>query len=432
MNLITSIFLCLGSFVAVVALVRHRSPSIGLPVAYLFQLLLIHVPGAVAHAMPWANLTWHRVSVIGAGCAAVAAVSFTAGLWLARYRKVVRRMVIPQVDQKFLWFSLFLGWTMMFVMRAALRRIPSVSAVVEVGSQVWMIAVLVALPLAFQSRNLGQIVLWIGALSLYPLLCLVDNGFLVWGVNAGVVCLAFLAVLTRQLWRVCAGFAALCVVGMGLFVTYFGIRDEIREVVWGGAGWQQRWDESFRLITEYRLLDLRNSKDLSALNWRLNQNYLVGMAVERLQNGSVEFYKGKTLVQGFQALIPRVLWPDKPVFAGSGTIVTEMTGFYVDEDKVSYGVGNVLEFYINFGWSSLIVGFLVLGWGLGRLDYLAAMSLSNGDYPKVIVYALPAIALIQPERAIVEMASGAAAGVVAAVFWSWLWGMIRTTRKQLA
>lgn len=430
MDLITSIALFAGTFAAVVLTVRHRSPSLGLPVAYLFQLLLIHVPGAVIHALPWANLTWHESSVIGASCAAVGAACFVAGTWLARMGGVCRMTVIHFVEQKFLWFSLFLGWTLMFLVRSVLKKVPSITAAVEIGSMVWMIAVMVALPLAFRSRSLTQIALWFGALSLYPLLCLVDNGFLVWGVNAAIVCLSFMAVLTKQMWRIWAGLAALIVLGMGLFATYVGMRDEIRKVVWGGEKLERRWSESWRLVTEFRLMDLHNPEDLYAVNWRLNQNYLVGMAMKRLQKGEVDYYKGKTVVQGFQAMIPRILWPGKPVFAGSGNIVMEMTGFYVGKGT-SYGVGNVLEFYINFGMPSLVVGFMLLGWILGKLDYLGAMALSDGDYPRVIVCILPAMALIQPERAIVEMASGAAAGLVAALFWKWLWGMMRTTKKQM-
>lgn len=431
MDLITSIGLCLGSFVAVMLLVRRRSPSLGLPVAYLFQLMLIHVPGAVIHALPWARLNWHEVSVIGASCAAVGMVSFVAGVWLARRGRVARQTVVHHVEQRFLWFSLFLGWAMMFAVGSVLRKVPSLSAAVTIGSMVWMIAVMVAIPLAFRSAKLSQIALWMGALSLYPLLCLVDQGFLVWGVNAGIVCLSFLVVLTRQLWRIWAGLAVICVLGMGLFVTYFGMRNEIRKVVWGGESSQQRWDESLRLVTEFRLMDLGNREDLEAVNWRLNQNYLVGMAVKRLREGVVDYYKGKTVVQGLQAMIPRMLWPNKPISAGRSTIVPEMTGFYVNVKTTSYGVGNVMEFYINFGMPSLVLGFVLLGWGLGRLDYLAAMALSDGDYPRVILFALPAIALIQPERGITEMASGAAAAVVAAIFWKWLWGMMRTTKKQM-
>lgn len=431
MDLITSIALSLGSFVALMLLVRHRSPSMGFPVAYLFQLLLIHVPGAIVHALPWADLNWHEVSVIGASCAAIGAASFVGGVWLARLSGVRRQTVVHHVEQKFLWFSLLLGWALMFGLRKALKNVPSIFAAVEIGSLVWMIAVMVGLPLAFRSRNLTQIGLWLGALSVYPLLFLVDHGFLVWGINAAIICLAFLVVLTRKLWRVWAGLAVLSVFGMGLFATYVGMRSEIRKVVWKGESWERRWGESLRLVSEFRLMDLRNPEDLAAVNWRLNQNYLVGMAVERLRSGAVEYYKGKTVVQGFQAMIPRILWPEKPVFAGGGNIVMEMTGFFVDSKKTSYGVGNVMEFYINFGMPSLVLGFLFLGWGLGRLDYLAAMALSDGDYPRVIVCALPIIALIQPERGIVEMASGAMAGVVAALFWRWLWGMLSTTKKQM-
>ena len=43
------IFICLAAFLGLLRLLRRDRVSLGLPVAYLYSLLLIHVPGAFAH-----------------------------------------------------------------------------------------------------------------------------------------------------------------------------------------------------------------------------------------------------------------------------------------------------------------------------------------------------------------------------------------------
>jgi hypothetical protein len=43
------IFICLAAFLLLLWLLRRDRVSLGLPIAYLLSLLLIHVPGAFAH-----------------------------------------------------------------------------------------------------------------------------------------------------------------------------------------------------------------------------------------------------------------------------------------------------------------------------------------------------------------------------------------------
>src|SRR5690348_11712739 len=42
------ILICLGAFCALIWLLRRNGISLGLPVAYLYSLMLIHLPGAFA------------------------------------------------------------------------------------------------------------------------------------------------------------------------------------------------------------------------------------------------------------------------------------------------------------------------------------------------------------------------------------------------
>ena len=144
------------------------------------------------------------------------------------------------------------------------------------------------------------------------------------------------------------------------------------------------------------------------------------MAALRIQQDQVSYLYGSTIWEGVEALVPRALWPDKPVYGGSGHIVADMTGLHLDEDT-SWGVGNVMEFQINFGTPGVVIGFLILGFLIGWLDYQAALADYRGDLGNLIMFFLPGLALIQPNGSIVEVSGGAAAAAVAAYLWKWAW-----------
>src|ERR1035441_4127010 len=111
-----------------------------------------------------------------------------------------------------------------------------------------------------------------------------------------------------------------------------------------------------------------------------------------------DYLGGDSVRQGLLSLVPRVLWPEKPVFAGSPQIVSKMTGLHLSP-TTSFGVGNVMEFQINFGVPGVVIGFFVLGWLIGTLDLKAAVAEARGDMGGVILFFLSAVALINPDGA---------------------------------
>jgi hypothetical protein len=205
-----------------------------------------------------------------------------------------------------------------------------------------------------------------------------------------------------------------------VFLSYFQHRDQIREAVWGGADMTERIDASLDMVSSFGLFDPGSPEHLNSLDQRLNQNYFAGLAATRIEDAQVDYLYGRSLWEGLIALVPRAIWPEKPVVAGSPKIVSEMTGLVLAEGT-SFGVGNVMEFQINFGIPGIVVGFLVLGWAIGRLDHKAAIAERDGHASRVFLYFLPAVALIQPNGSIVELMSGSAAAYVGAQGWSWAW-----------
>jgi hypothetical protein len=431
--MLLSILVCLAAFAALVWIIRRDPVSLGIPIAYLFLLLLIHVPGAFAHLVGRAILLDNDLTETGIVFTSIGAVCFVVGVFLARAQpsgvtatrvedrfQAVRMAMTSMAERhQFAIFCLAAGWFFTYGL-SFLRDIPTLGAAIEKGGGVWMLGVMLGLRDALQRRDRKWIAIWLGSLAVYPVMMLVLGGFLSYGSTAVVIVLAALAVSTRSHLKVAGGFIVAVFLGFNVFLSYFEHRDAIREAAWGGAPFEQRVEQSWNMITDFSLFDAANETHLNALDQRLNQNYFTGLAAKRLDLGQVEYLHGRSIWEGVIAVVPRALWPEKPVTAGSPKIVGEMTGLILS-DTTSFGVGNVMEFHINFGIPGIIGGFLILGWLIGTLDRKAAIAEAQGEYGRTIVYFLPAVALIQPNGSMVELVGGSISALIAAYGWRYTW-----------
>ena len=283
-----------------------------------------------------------------------------------------------------------------------------------------MLGVMLGLRAAVQRRDHKRIGIWLGALMVYPILMLLLGGFLSYGSAAIIIVSSVLTISTRSYGRLLVGLTVFVYLSLSIFVNYFQHRTEIRDQVWGGAPLEARVQSVIDVGRDFEWFDPTNRKHLIALDRRLNQNYFVGLAARRIQQGQVDYLKGNLVWEGLAALVPRAFWPEKPVFAGSPKIVSKMTNLRLST-TTSFGVGNVMEFQINFGIPGVVIGFLVLGWLIGTLDLKAAVAEGRGDLGVVILFFLPCVALIQPNGSLVELFSGSAAALVGALVWNHVW-----------
>jgi putative effector of murein hydrolase LrgA (UPF0299 family) len=293
-----------------------------------------------------------------------------------------------------------------------------------------MLGVMLGLRAACQRRDLKRIAIWLGALLVYPVLMLLLGGFLSYGSAAIIIVGAVLTISTRSYWLVVVGVTVFVFLSLSVFVNYFQHRDDIRDQVWGGKPLEARIDSVTDTVRGFKWFDPTNRMHLMAFDKRLNQNYFVGLAAQRIQQGQVDYLEGYSIWEGVLSLVPRALWPEKPVFGGSPKIVAKMTGLRLSP-TTSFGVGNVMEFQINFGIPGVVIGFFVLGWLIGTLDVKAAVSERRGDLGRLILFFLPCVALIQPNGSIVEITGGPAAALVAAYGWKWTWNRWVAHRASL-
>jgi hypothetical protein len=416
-----SIAVCITALFLLLFILRRDSVSLGLPVAYLFSLLLIHVPGAYVHLA--SDFDWLRdddIVATGIRFTAIASISFVVGAWAVRVFSTGNRPTVVVGDEsRFSWFCLTGGWLFTYAL-SFLHSISSLGAAVDRAGGIWMLGVMLGLRSAVKYGNLKTIAIWLGALAVYPILMLLLGGFLSYGSAAAIIVCSVLTISVKKAWKVIIGSILTVYLGLNLFVNYFEHRTEVRDEVWGGAPLLDRVDATLDIFRDFKLFSPSDADQVSAIDERLNQNFFVGLAAVRIEQGSVDYLYGRSVWEGMIALVPRALWPDKPVAAGSGNIVTDMTGLHLNENT-SWGVGNVMEFQINFGIPGLIIGFFLLGFVLRALDRRAAASLRRANFGSAITSFLPAIALIQPNGSLVELTSGSAAALAAALGWKWLW-----------
>jgi hypothetical protein len=188
-------------------------------------------------------------------------------------------------------------------------------------------------------------------------------------------------------------------------------RVEIRASVWGGSGLQARLQRMAKIVENFEVLNLNSQVHMETIDSRLNQNDLVGKAVHHIGSGRVGFAEGGTLYVASIAWIPRIIWPSKPNIGGSGGLVSRFTGQKFAEGT-SVGVGQVLEFYVNWGLTSVLIGFFLYGCVLQYLDQRAGEGLLQGDLWAAVRWALPALGLMQAGGSMAETVGSVAAGFV--------------------
>ena len=419
--MIFSVSLCIASFVLLVMLLRKSGISLGLPIAYLFSLLFNHVPGAVAHILGSPELTPTQYTETGIWFTAVGSVAFLVGVGVVHLGH--GKQVLPSQPahrQDFAKFCLVGGLLVTYAL-SFITVLTSVGMIVLQAGSIWIFGTLIGLREALRRGTLIQTTFWVAAMAIYPVMTLVGAGFLSFGSTPVFVILSGLVISTRKTWRVVVGIAAATFVFFHLFLSYFANRTDIRDAVWGGANLEIRIKQSAKMFTEIEFFSREKSHQMRALDARLNQNYFCGLAAEWIDARVVHFLYGRSINEGLLSLVPRILWPDKPSYGGSYGIITEMTGFEVN-DTTTFGVGHVMEFYINFGIPSLIGGFLLLGLLFGWLDRRAALAERSGDLGLAIVYFLPLVAMNMPLGSLAELTGSGLSSYLAALGWCWIWG----------
>jgi hypothetical protein len=419
------LFYCLLAWIAAVTLVvysqvRTQLTTVGLGVMYLLNLGISHFLGGVIYLLPWYSTALIDNVERGFEATTYGLAAFTLGTavitpLIVKVTGWPRMQAAKQTpEQRLAYAYLVTALSCYFVLIPILGRIPTLGAMLSSGWTLMVVGLCLLVWYSYQRGARRQMLFWLAATAFLPFTTVITQGFLGYGTAAAVVVLTFAAGFYRPRWQVAIA-AVLCVyLGLSVYVTYMRDRNDIRETVWGGESFSRRLDKLTTTFSEAELFDIYSQEHLALIDIRLNQNYLVGAAVDYMANDRASFANGETIWQSILALIPRIIWPDKPFEAGGQGIVTKYTGIVFGENT-SVGVGQVMEFYINFGYTGIVVGFLVMGIIIGMLDKFAATRLKEGDWQGFALWFLPGLGLLQVGGSLGEMTSTAGASFVAAL-----------------
>lgn len=401
---------------------RQAATGSGLVVAYLLNLWAVHWLGAFLYALPW----WRAMDAAGlvesgfrqatAGLVGAAIGSVVVGPFImTTFRLPPSPAGTRTPEPRLATLYVAVGMLCYLVLLPLAARVPSATALVASGWQLLLVGLALILWKAWHDRRYTVFkVVLLAVLGGLPLLTIAHAGFLSYGSSAALTLLVFAATFVRPRWKILVGAALLGYLGLSYYVTYMRDRGDIRAVVWEEpATMVERAAPIWRTVAEWEWLDLKNQEHLLRIDERLNQNFLVGASVQYLETGMSAFALGATVREAFLALIPRALWPGKPVVAGSGYLVSDYTGIAFAEGT-SVGIGQIMEFYVNFGTVGVTIGCLIIGTLLSIFDSAAGQRLRMGDWQGFAYWYLPGIAFLNVGGSLAETISSVAAAFVTA------------------
>ena len=394
--------------------------SAGMPLAYFLGLSLIHTPGAAVYLnFPiWGGLASQTEE--GFEQTVIGMVAFLIGVLIVRYVAFISRSTQPRIEQPNELEALdrlalfYLCGGIIYFGLGSLISIPSVGVIVASLSSLLIVGASLRLWVAYQEGNRLKFWLTASLLPLLPAITVIRGGFIGFGTYWLLASVSFAFALSKRRlgYFLVAPFVAF--VGLSVFVNYMASRDEIRAAVWvQQVGLGDRIERVAGMFRDFQWYDSENSKHRKVIDGRLNQNLLVGAAVDRLQSGLVDYAHGSTLVDIAIGLIPRALWPNKPQVGGGGTVVQDFTGQRFAEGT-SVGAGQVLEFYVNFGTLGIIGGFLLYGSLIGWMDIRIIDCLRDGDRKGYLLWFLVCTALLQPGGNLIEVVVTAVGSAITA------------------
>jgi hypothetical protein len=391
--------------------------GVGLVISIVVGLSGIHWIAAALYVLPWYENLDPGLVLLGLSIAFQGLCAFCLGVVLVsgRAAAITTKPGRASAVAPFGWGYIVAGLVMYMVLSPRVGSVASLGAIVAAGLSYIVLGVC----LQCWHADAPRLARWVGASVVLPFVTIFTQGFLSYGLAALAAIAAFVSEQMKSRTKLLLAASALSYVTMSFYVTYMRDRWEIRDALWRGAESKRRIDLVRSSVEDFEWFDPHDINHLWRIDDRLNQDYLVGLAVDRLRRGIVPFGAGETVKDAVIALLPRAIWPEKGVAAGSGDIVSLYTGLKFPEGT-SVGVGLVMELFVNFGILGVWIGFGAFGALLVFIDERARRHLAAENAPSFAVWFLPGTALLQLcGGSLVDASASAAAAVVGVVLVNW-------------
>lgn len=405
--------------------------------SYYVAFFMAHWMGALVHASPWHEFVDSTDTIVGFRLSTYGLLAFAAGaLVVGGMPSTVGRMprwdaqrgdmrAFDDVASVYLVAGVFF-WALSL---SPIGALPGAGAALGSGRLCAVYGIGLHCWAAWRRRDGARFRLWLTAAVALPVITVLTQGFIGYGIAMLAMIVVFVAMFYRPRWRLAVGFAAGVYAGMSLWVAYSAHRMAIREVVWAEQSFDARLAALWEVTQSLAPFDFSNVRHLELIDDRLNQNHLVGAAV-RVTPALVPHAHGETLYVAMLAIIPRAIWPDKPVVGGSGQYVSRHTMMEFGAGT-SVGMGQILELYINFGTTFVLVGMFALGAMLRSMDVQFVNALQRGDVRAAQFHFLVGVGALQAGGSLSEIVASMGGGAVLSMALSRMveWQLTRRLRR---
>jgi hypothetical protein len=390
----------------------------GLVWAYVLSLWMLFWTASALYLLPWYQGSLRDFTLAGTEESLYGILGFVFGSVVLAPQFLNRRSPERQIrlhdsDALLPLAYMVTGVVCYGLLSVFIGRVLSLTSILSAGEELVVVGLSLCCWKAWREGGMRKALPWLAMALMMPVITIVTRGFIGYGTVAAISVLIFFSNFVRSKPRMIAAGILLGYVALSVYVTYMRDRDQIRHTVWTGQAFSDRMDRISEAAASFEWFDPQNQAHLKRMDSRLNQSYLTGAAVEHMKTAQ-NFAHGETLWDAVLALIPRIVWPEKRITAGSGDLVSRFTGFTFDK-YTSVGIGQVMEFYANFGTPGVVIGFMIFGVILTVLDVLATERLANGDLHGFVLLYLPGLSFLQVGGQLTEITASAAAAVVVAL-----------------
>ena len=310
------------------------------------------------------------------------------------------------------------GMVCYFFLCGVLSFIPSITSILSGGLGMASAGLAWSYIVMIKKRGYTVSLMFSSTMFLFPVFTLILSGFMGYGISAIFGVAGVVMVTHRPRFVIGLLAPGLLYLGLSLYPSYMLSRDEIRSSVWGGAEMGERFQITFGTLAEkWEWFDPSDGRQMDLFNGRLNQNVLVGASYEYISAGYIQFAEGETIYEGFLALIPRIIWIDKPIKAGSSGLANRFSGITFSEGT-SVGIGNLMELYVNFNVFGIIIGFYIIGLSVYYLDLQTGYAIKNINPSLFYLSILPGQSLMNSIGSFVEWGPSLVGSVILAWFFT--------------
>ena len=317
-----------------------------------------------------------------------------AAYWL--FPSIVRERLTPGVRLKKLvadpeWSETFriLGWWLFVIGAASLTLngfmfgIPTVRAIWSVGNLLTETGVLLICLSAMRGQRTDRVVGVMLVFVAYSLIFSATGGHIGGQFLKGLFLLCVCLLGRNFRWR---SVALVCVIGLASFVPYqqwlMG-RAQLRTAISEDAPFHERLSIAVGIFADPVKAFIQPESVATVYARRGDYSELLAAALEHTPSRE-PYAHGETLWESVLALMPRILWPEKPVNIGGSATATRFTGIHFSED-VSIAISFLMELYINFGKEGVWLGSLLLGLGIAWLERRFFTSAQNYSWGAIAV-----------------------------------------------